>query len=152
MLVEIGFYMGMIMVGFVCGSVLVVWGVCCYVLVMMILGGWVVVCVGLLIGFVLVFGGVMYVFVWFGLCVLVGIGNGLSNLGVYVGVVLVCLELVGSVLGLVGVMMIGGGVVLLLLMGVLLIVGNVGYLLFVMMLLLVVIVLVVVVCVWVFDG
>lgn len=84
---EIGVYMGTITAGFVCGSLLAARGARRYALATTILGGRVVACVGPLIGLALMFGGATHALAWFGPCVLVGIGNGLSNPGAHAGAV-----------------------------------------------------------------
>ncbi|ONP38950.1 Bcr/CflA family drug resistance efflux transporter, partial [Burkholderia cenocepacia] len=117
-----------------------------------ILGGRVVACAGPLIGLALMVGGATHALAWFGPCVLVGIGNGLSNPGAHAGAVSVRPELAGSASGLAGAMTIGGGAALSSLTGALLTVGNAGYLPLAMMLLSAAIALAAAVCVRVFDG
>ncbi|UVE57721.1 MFS transporter [Burkholderia sp. EMB26] len=149
---EIGFYMGTITAGFVCGSLLAARGARRYALATTILGGRVVACAGPLIGLALMSGGATHALAWFGPCVLVGIGNGLSNPGAHAGAVSVRPELAGSASGLAGAMTIGGGAALSSLTGALLTVGNAGYLPLAMMLLSAAIALAAAVCVRVFDG
>lgn len=121
----LGFYMGTITAGFVCGSFLAARGVRRHSLSSMIVGGRIVACAGPLIGLALAFGGAMHPAAWFGPCVLVGIGNGLSNPAAHAGALSVRPELAGSASGLVGAMTVGGGAVLSSLTGAVLTADNV---------------------------
>ena len=67
---------------------------------------------GPLIGLALRFGGATQAIAWFGPCVLVGIGNGLTNPGAHAGAVSVRPALAGSASGLAGAMTIAGGAAL----------------------------------------
>ncbi|HDR9508775.1 Bcr/CflA family drug resistance efflux transporter [Burkholderia cepacia] len=149
---EIGFYMGTITAGFVCGSFLAARFARRYALATTILCGRVVACAGPLIGLALVFGGATHAIAWFGPCVLVGIGNGLTNPGAHAGAVSVRPELAGSASGLAGAMTIAGGAALSSLTGAVLTAGNAGYAPLAMMLLSAAIALAAAVCVRVFDA
>lgn len=149
---EIGFYMGTITAGFVCGSFLAARYARRYALATTILCGRVVACAGPLIGLVFVFGGATHAIAWFGPCVLVGIGNGLSNPGAHAGALSVRPELAGSASGLAGAMTIAGGATLSSLTGAVLSAGNAGYAPLAMMLLSAAAALAAAVCVRVFDG
>ncbi|WP_419689548.1 MFS transporter [Burkholderia theae] len=149
---EIGFYMGTITAGFVCGSFLAARYARRFALATTILCGRVVACAGPLIALALVSGGAPHPIAWFGPCVLVGIGNGLSNPGAHAGAVSVRPDLAGSASGLAGAMTIAGGAALSSLTGAVLTVGNAGYAPLAMMLLSAAIALVAAVCVHVFDA
>ncbi|MDR6500759.1 Bcr/CflA subfamily drug resistance transporter [Burkholderia ambifaria] len=149
---EIGFYMGTITAGFVCGSFLAARFARHYALATTILCGRVVACAGPLIGLALVFGGATHAIAWFGPCVLVGIGNGLTNPGAHAGAVSVRPDLAGSASGLAGAMTIAGGAALSSLTGAVLTAGNAGYAPLAMMLLSAAIALAAAVCVRVFDA
>ncbi|MBY4832684.1 MFS transporter [Burkholderia dolosa] len=109
---QIGLWMGTITAGFVCGSFLAGRYARRYPLAATILCGRIVACAGPLIGLVLFFGGATRPIAWFGPCMLVGIGNGLSNPGAHAGALSVRPELAGSASGLVGAMTIAGGAAL----------------------------------------
>ncbi|AOI60187.1 MFS transporter [Burkholderia diffusa] len=149
---EIGFYMGTITAGFVCGSFLAARHAHRYPLATTILCGRVVACAGPAIGLVLFFGGATHAIAWFGPCVLIGIGNGLSNPGAHAGAMSVRPELAGSASGLVGAMTIAGGAALSSLTGMVLTVGNAGRAPLVMMLLSAAIALAAAVCIRIFDA
>ncbi|WP_193100364.1 MFS transporter [Burkholderia sp. Z1] len=149
---EIGFYMGTITAGFVCGSFLAARYARRFALATTILCGRVVACAGPLIALALVSGGATHPIAWFGPCVLVGIGNGLSNPGAHAGAVSVRPDLAGSASGLAGAMTIAGGAALSSLTGAVLTAGNAGFAPLAMMLLSAAIALVAAVCVRVFDA
>ncbi|WP_322085553.1 MFS transporter [Burkholderia sp. BCC1999] len=149
---EIGFYMGTITAGFVVGSFLAARIAGRHALATTILYGRIVACAGPLIALGLVFGGATHALAWFGPCVLVGIGNGLTNPGAHAGAVSVRPELAGSASGLAGAMTIAGGAALSSLTGAALTAGNAGYAPLVMMLMSASIALAAAVCVRVFDA
>ncbi|MEN2474048.1 MFS transporter [Burkholderia sp. GS2Y] len=149
---QIGFYMGTITAGFVCGSFLAARYARRFALATTILCGRVVACAGPLIALALVAGGATHAIAWFGPCVLVGIGNGLSNPGAHAGAVSVRPDLAGSASGLAGAMTIAGGAALSSLTGAVLTAGNAGFAPLAMMLLSAAIALVAAVCVHVFDA
>lgn len=148
---EIGFYMGAITAGFVCGSFLAARHAHRFPLATAILCGRVVACMGPAIALALFFGGATHAIAWFGPCVLIGIGNGLSNPGAHAGAMSVRPELAGSASGLAGAMTIAGGAALSSLTGAVLTVGNAGRAPLVMMLLSAVIALAAAVCIRIFD-
>jgi len=104
------------------------------------------------IALALLLGGATHAIAWFGPCVLIGIGNGLSNPGAHAGAMSVRPELAGSASGLAGAMTIAGGAALSSLTGAALGVGNAGYVPLVMMLLSAVIALAAAGCVRIFDA
>ncbi|WP_081087197.1 multidrug effflux MFS transporter [Burkholderia pseudomultivorans] len=132
---EIGFYMGTITAGFVGGSFLTARLAQRYPLTTTILCGRLVACAGPLIALGLMFGGATHAAAWFGPCVLVGIGNGLTNPGAHAGALSVRPELAGSASGLAGAMTIAGGAALSSLTGALLTTRNAGWAPLAMMLL-----------------
>lgn len=132
---EIGFYMGTITAGYVCGSFLTARWAHRYSLTATILGGRLIACAGPLIALALMRAGAMHAAAWFGPCVLVGIGNGLTNPGAHAGALSVRPELAGSASGLAGAMTIGGGAALSSLTGAVLTTRNAGYAPLAMMLL-----------------
>jgi Bcr/CflA subfamily drug resistance transporter len=149
---EIGFYMGTITAGFVVGSFLAARVARRCALATTILCGRVVACAGPLIALALVFGGATHALAWFGPCVLVGIGNGLTHPVAHAGAVSVRPELAGSASGLAGALTIAGGAGLSALTGAVLTAGNAGYAPLAMMLLSAAIALAAAVCVRVFDA
>ncbi|KVV46253.1 MFS transporter [Burkholderia territorii] len=149
---EIGFYMGTITAGFVCGSFLAARHAHRYPLATTILCGRVVACVGPAIGLVLFLGGATHAIAWFGPCVLIGIGNGLSNPGAHAGAMSVRPELAGSASGLAGAMTIAGGAALSSLTGLVLTVANAGRAPLAMMLLSTALALAAAVCIRSFDA
>lgn len=149
---EIGFCMGTITAGFVGGSFLAARVARRYALATTILCGRVVACAGPLIALALVFGGATHALAWFGPCVLVGIGNGLTNPGAHAGAVSVRPELAGTASGLAGAMTIAGGAAWSSLTGAVLTAGNAGYAPLAMMLLSTAIALAAAICVRIFDA
>ncbi|ALX15712.1 MFS transporter [Burkholderia cepacia JBK9] len=149
---EIGVYMGTITAGFVGGSFLAARVARRYALATTILCGRIVACTGPLIGLALMSGGATHALAWFGPCVLVGIGNGLTNPGAHAGALSVRPELAGSASGLAGAMTIAGGAALSSLTGAVLTAGNAGYVPLAMMLLSAAIALAAAFCVRAFDA
>ncbi|WP_107314230.1 MFS transporter [Burkholderia metallica] len=149
---EIGFYMGTITAGFVCGSFVSARYARRYAPATTILCGRVVACAGPSIALALLFGGATHAIAWFGPCVLVGIGNGLSNPAAHAGAVSVRPELAGSASGLAGAMTIAGGAALSSLTGAVLTAGNAGYAPLAMMLGSAAVALAAAVCVRAFDA
>lgn len=149
---EIGVCMGVVTAGFVCGSFLAARRARGYPLATTILCGRVVACLGPAIALALWCGGATHAIAWFGPCVLIGIGNGLSNPGAHAGAMSVRPALAGSASGLAGAMTIAGGAALSALTGAVLTAGNAGYAPLVMMLLSAALALAAAVCVRRFDA
>ena len=149
---EIGVYMGTITAGFVCGSFLAARHAHRYPLATTILCARVIACMGPVIGLALLFGGATHAIAWFGPCVLIGVGNGLSNPGAHAGAMSVRPDLAGSASGLVGAMTIAGGAALSSLTGAVLTVRNAGYAPLVVMLLSAAIALAAAGCIRIFDA
>ncbi|KVO96416.1 MFS transporter [Burkholderia ubonensis] len=108
----IGFYMGSVTAGFMVGSFLSGRYAGRYSSATIIVTGRIIACAGPLIGLALYFCGVRHVFALFGPCMLVGVGNGLSNPCAHAGVLSVRPDLAGSASGLAGAMTIAGGAAL----------------------------------------
>ncbi|WP_175689886.1 MFS transporter [Burkholderia anthina] len=149
---QIGACMGAVTAGFVCGSFLAARCARGYPLAATILCGRVVACLGPAIALALWFGGATHAIAWFGPCVLIGVGNGLSNPGAHAGAMSVRPALAGSASGLAGAMTIAGGAALSSLTGAVLTTGNAGYAPLVMMLLSAALALAAAVCVRRFDA
>ncbi|NYH16373.1 Bcr/CflA subfamily drug resistance transporter [Paraburkholderia bryophila] len=105
----LGFYMGTITAGFIVGSFLSGRYGRRYRLTTTMTAGRVVACMGPVIALVLYLVGVRHAVALFGPCMLVGVGNGLSNPCAHAGAVSVRPELAGSASGLAGAMTIAGG-------------------------------------------
>jgi MFS transporter, DHA1 family, multidrug resistance protein len=123
----LGLYMGSITAGFVLGSFLSGRYASRYPLATTITVGRVVACAGPLIGLMLFFVGARHAIALFGPCMLVGVGNGLSNPCAHAGALSVRPELAGSASGLVGAMTIAGGSALSSMTGAVLTEGNAAY-------------------------
>ncbi|WP_175852903.1 MFS transporter [Burkholderia anthina] len=149
---QIGVCMGAVTAGFVCGSFVAARRARGYPLATTILCGRVVACLGPVIALALWFGGATHAIAWFGPCVLIGVGNGLSNPGAHAGAMSVRPALAGSASGLAGAMTIAGGAALSSLTGAVLTTGNAGYAPLVMMLMSAVLALAAAVCVRRFDA
>jgi len=136
----------------VCGSFLAARHAHRYPLATTILCARVIACMGPVIGLALLFGGATHAIAWFGPCVLIGVGNGLSNPGAHAGAMSVRPDLAGSASGLVGAMTIAGGAALSSLTGAVLTVRNAGYAPLVVMLLSAAIALAAAGCIRIFDA
>ncbi|RQS64333.1 MFS transporter [Burkholderia sp. Bp8963] len=123
----LGFYMGTITAGFMFGSFVTGRYAPRYPLTTTLVAGRIVACAGPLLGLGLFFAGVRHPIALFGPCVLVGVGNGLTNPAAHAGALSVRPELAGSASGLAGAMTIAGGAALSSLTGAVLTEHNVGY-------------------------
>jgi predicted MFS family arabinose efflux permease len=130
----LGFYMGTITAGFMLRSFLSGRFAKRYSLATMMIAGRIVSCIGLLVGLILFFGGLIDVASLFGATVLAGIGNGLTMPSSYAGALSVRPQVAGSASGLSGALTIAGGAVLSSITGVILTEGNGAYALLGMML------------------
>ncbi|MGU7770565.1 Bcr/CflA family efflux MFS transporter [Burkholderia sp. MR1-5-21] len=122
-----GVYMGTITAGFMLGSFAAGRYASRFRLTTTLVAGRIVACAGPLLGLALFFAGVRHPIALFGPCVLVGVGNGLTNPAAHAGALSVRPELAGGASGLVGAMTIGGGAALSSLTGVVLTERNAGY-------------------------
>ena len=124
---HLGFYMGSITLGFVCGSFLSGRLIDRMGMISLIFTGRVVAVVGLSIGLVAVLSGFINAFTIFGATVFIGIGNGLTLPSCNVGVMNVRADLAGSASGLSGAMAVAFGAILSTLMTAVLTPQNAAY-------------------------
>jgi Bcr/CflA subfamily drug resistance transporter len=108
----LGFFMGTITAGFVFGSFLSGRFASRYPLTTTMIGGNLVSCAGMVLGLALFFAGAVHVLSFFGPCVLVGVGNGLTTPSASAGALSVHPKLAGSASGLSGALMVSGGAAL----------------------------------------
>lgn len=125
--VQIGLCMGVVTAGFICGSFVAARRAHRHALATTILCGRAVACMGPAIALALLLGGVTHPLAWFGPCVLIGVGNGLSNPAAHAGAMAVRPDLAGSASGLAGAATIAGGAALASLTGAVLTTGNAAY-------------------------
>jgi MFS family permease len=132
---EVGLALGSSTAGFILGSFLS--GRCAarFALTTMMIAGRVVACGGLALGFALTAAGHADVLTFFGACVLLGLGNGLSLPGANAGALSVRPALAGSAAGLSGAVTVGGGAAMSALAGALLTPANAAPAVLAMMLL-----------------
>ncbi len=105
----LGLYMGMIPAGFICGSYLTGHlGAAIHRTTLLILAR-LLTCAGLLAGPILAFLGVTHPLAFFGPCMFIGIGNGLTLPAANMGAMSVRNGLAGTAAGLAAAMSIGGG-------------------------------------------
>lgn len=131
----LGFYMGTVTAGFVVGSFISGRYARNYPLTATMIAGRIVACAGPLIGLVILFTGARHPVAFFGPCMLIGLGNGLTNPSAFAGALSVRPNLAGSASGLAGSMMIMGGAALSSITGAVLTETNVAYATLCMMLL-----------------
>jgi Bcr/CflA subfamily drug resistance transporter len=110
--VELGVAMGSITGGFMFGSFLSGRYAGRFQLSTMMIAGRLVACGGLLLGLLVVLAGFVHVFSFFGACLFVGIGNGLTMPSSSAGALSVQPRLAGSASGLAGALTVGGGAVI----------------------------------------
>jgi predicted MFS family arabinose efflux permease len=131
----LGVYMGTTTAGFMLGSFLSGRYARRYALTTTMIAGRIVACAGPVIGLALYVAGIRHAMALFGPCLLIGLGNGLTNPSAFAGVLSVRPQLAGSASGLAGSMTIAGGAALSSLTGAVLTEGNAAYAPFCMMLL-----------------
>ncbi|MDY0883176.1 multidrug effflux MFS transporter [Dongia soli] len=131
----LGFYMGTVTAGFVVGSFVSGRYARGYPLTVTMIAGRIVACAGPLIGLVILFTGARHPVAFFGPCILIGLGNGLTNPSAFAGALSVRPNLAGSASGLAGSMMILGGAALSSMTGAVLTEANAAYATLCMMLL-----------------
>jgi Bcr/CflA subfamily drug resistance transporter len=107
--VELGVAIGSITGGFMFGSFLSGRYAGRFQLSTMMIAGRLVACGGLLLGLLVVLAGFVQVFTFFGACLFVGIGNGLTMPSSSAGALSVHPRLAGSASGLAGALTVGGG-------------------------------------------
>ncbi len=120
----LGFYMGIISVGFFLGSFLSGRYAKRFQLTSMMICGRLVACTGLVLGLGLFSAGIVNPASLFGATVFVGVGNGLTIPSSNAGALSVRPELAGSAAGLTGALTVGSGAVLTSVMGAILTVEN----------------------------
>jgi Bcr/CflA subfamily drug resistance transporter len=124
---HLGFYMGSITLGFVCGSFLSGRLIDRLGMNTLIFSGRVVAVVGLTVGLITVLSGFVSALTIFGATVFIGIGNGLTLPSCNVGVMNVRSDLAGSASGLSGAMAVAIGAILSTLMAAILTPENAAY-------------------------
>jgi predicted MFS family arabinose efflux permease len=108
----LGLYMGMVPAGFIIGSYVVGHAGSRHSATKLILAGRILTCSGLLVGLGLVVGGVIHPLAFFGPCVTVGLGNGLTMPAANARVLSVRSGLAGTASGLAAALtVIGAGVI-----------------------------------------
>ncbi|OWV77353.1 MFS transporter [Rhizobium sp. R339] len=105
---KLGFFMGMVPAGFIFGSYLAA-RFAGSSLSKTLVAARLSTCMGLLLGLVLSVSGVTHVLAFFGPCVFIGIGNGLTFPAANLGVMSVRTNLAGTAAGLAAAMSIAGG-------------------------------------------
>ncbi|WP_140757113.1 MFS transporter [Mesorhizobium sp. B2-1-8] len=106
---KLGFYMGLIPTGFILGSYLAGRYASKISLSATLVFARLMTCTGLLIGLVLSSFGTAHVLAFFGPCMFIGVGNGLTMPAANSGALSVRPDLVGTAAGLAAAMRIGGG-------------------------------------------
>jgi Bcr/CflA subfamily drug resistance transporter len=106
---RLGLYMGMVPAGFILGSYLAGRYASQNSLSATLVFGRLLTCMGLLVGLILSMLGTINVLAFFGPCMFIGIGNGLTMPAANTGVLSVRADLAGTAAGLAAAMAIGGG-------------------------------------------
>lgn len=109
---KLGLYMGLVPTGFILGSYLAGRFASKISLGTVLVSARLITCTGLLIGLVLAMLGVTHVLAFFGPCLFIGIGNGLTMPAANSGAMSVRSDLVGTAAGLAAAMRIAGGAVI----------------------------------------
>jgi len=108
----LGFCLGTITAGFVLGSFLAGRFSARHSLTTMMITGRLVACTGLLLGLACVLAGIVEATLFFGACVFVGVGNGITMPSSMVGAMSVRASLTGTAAGLAGALTVAGGAVI----------------------------------------
>ncbi|MCJ0762409.1 MFS transporter [Variovorax terrae] len=106
---RLGLLMGMVPAGFIVGSRLASRYAARYPLSTTVLAGRLLTCAGLLAGLLLSLCGATHVFAFFGPCVFIGLGNGLTMPGANAGALSVRPDLAGTAAGLAASLTLAGG-------------------------------------------
>jgi Bcr/CflA subfamily drug resistance transporter len=106
---KLGFYMGTVPAGFILGSYLAGRYASKNSLSTTLVFGRLLTCMGLLVGLILSMLGTTHVLAFFGPCMFIGIGNGLTMPAANTGVLSVRADLAGTAAGLAAAMTIAGG-------------------------------------------
>lgn len=109
---RLGLYMGLVPTGFILGSYLAGRFALRRSLGTVLISARLITCAGLLIGLALAMLGVTHVLAFFGPCVFIGIGNGLTMPAANSGAMSVRSDLVGTAAGLAAAMRIAGGAII----------------------------------------
>jgi predicted MFS family arabinose efflux permease len=109
---KLGLYMGLVPTGFILGSYLAGRFASRRSLGTILISARVLTCTGLLIGLILAMLGVTHVLAFFGPCVFIGIGNGLTMPAANSGAMSVRSDLAGTTAGLAAAMRIAGGAII----------------------------------------
>jgi predicted MFS family arabinose efflux permease len=109
---ELGFYMGVTPAGFILGSYLAGRTASRNALGAMLTFARLLTCLALLAALILAMGGTMHALAFFGPCIFIGIGNGLTMPAANAGVLSVRADLAGTAMGLAAAMRIAGGAVI----------------------------------------
>jgi predicted MFS family arabinose efflux permease len=131
---QLGFYMGMIPAGFILGSYLAGRYASRTSLGTSLILARLMTCMGLLAGLILSMMGTTHILAFFGPCMFIGIGNGLTMPAANAGVLSVRSDLAGTAVGLAAAMRIGGGALIASIGGLFLTGVGANYALFAMML------------------
>ena len=105
----LGLYFGTVTAGYMLGSFVSGWNARFYSSVMMILAGRIIAMFGPVIALIMFIAGADHPLAIFGPCILIGIGNGVTNPSANAGVMSVRPGLAGSASGLAGAITIAGG-------------------------------------------
>lgn len=109
---KLGLYMGLVPTGFILGSYLAGRFASQRSLGTVLVSARLITCIGLLVGLILAVLGVTHVLAFFGPCVFIGIGNGLTMPAANSGAMSVRSDLVGTAAGLAAAMRIAGGAII----------------------------------------
>jgi predicted MFS family arabinose efflux permease len=107
---ELGLYMGATPAGFILGSYLAGRIAARHALATTVIAGRIATCAGLLAGLILIVLGAPFIPAFFGACIFIGIGNGLSMAAANAGVLAVRPDSAGAVAGLAPALTTAGGV------------------------------------------
>ncbi|ULJ74634.1 MFS transporter [Rhizobium gallicum] len=106
---KLGFYMGLVPAGFILGSYLAGRYASKHVLGATLIVGRLITCMGLVVGLILSMLATAHVLAFFGPCMLIGIGNGLTMPAANTGVLSVRADLAGTAAGLAAAVTTAGG-------------------------------------------
>ncbi|MBB4229376.1 putative MFS family arabinose efflux permease [Rhizobium mongolense] len=131
---KLGFYMGLVPAGFILGSYLAGRYASKHALGAILIVGRLITCMGLLVGLILSMLATSHVVAFFGPCMFIGIGNGLTMPAANTGVLSVRADLAGTAAGLAAAMTTAGGALIASIAGLFLVKSGATHVLFGMML------------------
>jgi DHA1 family bicyclomycin/chloramphenicol resistance-like MFS transporter len=131
---QLGFFMGMVPVGFILGSYLAGRYASRAPLGTTLIVARLLTCIGLFVGLGLSMSGATHAFAFFGPCMFIGIGNGLTMPAANTGALSVRADLAGTAAGLAAAMSIAGGALIASIVGLFLAGSGAIHALFAMML------------------